>query len=42
MVQHKLDMYFTYHRMKTYMCAGITAVVDSAPDHKDPDSLPPR
>lgn len=42
MVQHKLYMYFTYHRMKTYMCAGVTAVVDSAPDHKGPDSPPPR
>lgn len=42
MVQRKLYMYFTYHRMKTYMCAGVTAVVDSAPDHKGPDSPPPR
>lgn len=42
MVQDKLHMYFTYHRMKTYMSAGVTAVMDSAPDHRDPDYPPPR
>lgn len=42
MVQDKLNMYFTYHRMKTYMSAGVTAVMDSAPDHRGPDCPPPR